>query len=224
MLFISRNFWKKNIIVMTWLGKVSAQATLVLPSLRYCLLGTKFKFKDIIEQKKSLFLFLPNEDVITVYERSKVTDLWMKSENTYESFPIFCHIDKTISILALKIIINILENYSNDLPLIEEYIDELSVDVEYDTKALTNYCDQLQDGIWKNVFTLQKILKRMIAKKRWKLILTFGRICRSYQQFLEDYYVPPTGIKRGGKGFVLAMDSFKCKSEALVSFLFSFDF
>lgn len=209
---------------MIWLGDVSAKATLVFPRLRYCLLGTKFKFKGIIEQKKSLFLFLPNEDVITVYERSKVTDLWTKSENTCESSPIFCRIYKTTSILALKIIINILENYSNELPLIEEYIDELSVDVEYDTKTLTKYCDQLQDGIWENVFTLQKILKRMIVKKRVKLILTFGRICRSYQQFLEDYYAPPTGIKCGGKGFVLAMDSFKCKCEVLVSFLFPFDF
>lgn len=218
--------FRKKIIVMSRLEQVSTSAILILPSIRYCLLGRKFKFKNIIEKKKSLFLFLLNGDVITVFECSKMTDLWTKSEKTWESSKskIFCHVDKTISIMALKIIINILENYSEDLPLIEKYIHELLIDVEYDIKSLIKCCDQLQNGIWENVFTLQQNLKRIIAKKRWKLILTFRRICISYQQFLEDYYAPPAENKRGGNGFVLAMYSFKCKSEVLVSFLFSFDF
>lgn len=212
---------------MIWLAaRASAMAMLVLPSLRLDLFGIKCKFKD--ERKKSLSLFLPNEGVIAVYERSKMTDLWTKSENASDSSEIFCRVKKNISILALKILLSILEKYFNNLTPSEKYTAELLAEYD-DDNGLTKLCDKLQfivsaSGISESAFTLQRLLKKMMAKKRWKLIRTFSRVIRNYQMFIADYYSPPSKIKLGGKGYVSAKDSFNCKLEVLVSFLFPSEF
>lgn len=201
-----------------------ATAMLVVPTLRLDLFGIKCKFKDIkiLERKKSMMLLLQNNDMIIVYEQGKMIDRWAKSDNICDSCEVFCQVQKTISILALKILVSILQDYSNDLPVIETYIDELLEN--FDDSDLTQLYDQLHDGIWERAFVFQKLLQRMITKKRWKLALTFGRLCRNYQLFLEEYYSPEDKNKPGGKGYVLAKDNFKCKFEVLVSFPFSWIF
>lgn len=219
--WIISNIFGKVIVLICLPARASAMAMLVLPSLRLDLSAIKCKFKE--ERKKSLSLFLPNEGVIAVYERSKMTDLWTKSESICESSEIFCHVKATTSILTLKILVSVLENYSNDLHPIEKYTAELLAEYD-DNSGLTKFCDQLQDGIWESAFNLQRLLKKLIAKKRWKVIRTFGRVIRNYQQFMEDYYAPSVEIKPGGKGYVSAMQSFNYKFEVVVSFPFPFDF
>lgn len=209
----STNFGKVIILLIWLLTRAAATAILVLPSLRFDLSGIKCKFKE--EREKSVMLFLHNGDIITVCEGSKATDLWTKPVHTCESSKIYCRLKEMISISALKVLLSILENYSNDLHPTEKYIAELLAENDNDN-GLTEFCDKLQlmisaSGISESAFVLQGLLKKMMSKKRWKLIRTFRKVIGNYYQFIVEYYSPPSEIKLGGRGYVSAMDSFNCK-------------
>ena len=191
---------------------------LELPVLPFDIFAIKCKFKRIetIERSKSLVLHLPKNEIITLYKCTE-TYFWTKSKS-HESTEVYCCVGRNTSIFSLKVLLNILEDFTSNSLFLENYIYEIMEEYDDDDiDYLMEICDKIQDGICVNVFTLQKLLRKMIARKRWKQSLCFGRIRRMYQGFVEDYYAPPDGEMSGGKGYAFARDHFNCEVEIVVS-------
>lgn len=197
--FFELSDFGKVLFVMSWCeGNLARTSVLLVPFLPLHLYTLQCKFKniEIEENERSVNIFLPDDNLITVYPRSQFIDNWYEYESEESAFKVYCKTGTAVSLQTLEVLLCILEQTDyNFMHITENY-------VEGDAYDLVEVCELLHKGVWANAGTLQRFLNRTIVKKRWNLALCFGKMRRIYQEHLEKYYAP------GGGGYKLAESDF----------------
>lgn len=156
----------------------SGSLTLVLSRLPSDL---NFAHSGSTELPKNHQYFLPSGSLLQIQVRGSFTAPFCPEHKVFMKF-------EKVTITDLKVVIDILDYYNTN---------ETSL-----SRAVTEYTlEDFKNGIvCENERTMQRILKKTLAKKRLKfliIIIKFICICRRYK-FLEKYYAP------NGRGYLLA--------------------